>query len=153
MGAVTLQDSATIPLLSQENTDAQNAIIKVNIEGMTCQSCVRNIEGTVSKQKGILTIKVSIFFCLTLFISNNCLHLFFQVNLEEKSGTINYEIDKVTPDEIIEYIEDMGFDASLFSSTNNKISSCTIEIEGMTCNSCVKNIEGKLNISNCQKIL
>lgn len=62
MGALILHDSATTPLLGQENTDTRTATVKVNIEGMTCQSCVRNIEGTVSKQKGILNIKVSRFF-------------------------------------------------------------------------------------------
>lgn len=47
--------SLTTPLLEGEVVDNT---IKVNIIGMTCQSCVRNIEETVSKKPGILNIKV-----------------------------------------------------------------------------------------------
>jgi Heavy-metal-associated domain len=37
----------------------------VGVDGMTCMSCVRNIEGTVGARDGIKTIKV-IFLCLFL---------------------------------------------------------------------------------------
>jgi Cu+-exporting ATPase len=32
----------------------------VNIEGMTCQSCVKNIEGTISANSGVNQISVSL---------------------------------------------------------------------------------------------
>lgn len=38
--------------------DSDDGTIQVNIVGMTCQSCVRNIEETVSKRIGIYKIKV-----------------------------------------------------------------------------------------------
>lgn len=33
--------------------------VSVQIEGMTCMSCVRNIEGTTSSNPGVLSAKVS----------------------------------------------------------------------------------------------
>lgn len=41
-----------------EKGDENGGIIRVNIFGMTCQSCVKNIEGTVIQKPGILNIKV-----------------------------------------------------------------------------------------------
>lgn len=37
----------------------REAAVDVHVEGMTCQSCVRNIEGHVGQQPGVLHIKVS----------------------------------------------------------------------------------------------
>lgn len=45
----------TVPLLKTPETDCT---IKVNIIGMTCQSCVKNIEETVGSKRGIINIKV-----------------------------------------------------------------------------------------------
>ena len=38
----------------------EESSLVVNIQGMTCQSCVKNIEGTISSLEGILNIKVNI---------------------------------------------------------------------------------------------
>jgi len=35
------------------------ADIKINISGMTCQSCVSGIEGNIGSMPGVLSIKVS----------------------------------------------------------------------------------------------
>ena len=40
----------------------------LDIQGMTCQSCVKNIESNISKEKGVLSIKVS---CLLFDNQNN----------------------------------------------------------------------------------
>ncbi|CAH1976988.1 unnamed protein product [Acanthoscelides obtectus] len=100
--------------------------IKVKIDGMTCQSCVRSIEENVVKQPGIYSIKV---------------------NLEGKHGIVQYDPKTVTADQICEYIDDMGFEASLpmLSSDNQEINKCVIDIKGMTCNSCVQSIEGMIS--------
>lgn len=37
----------------------------------------------------------------------------------------------------------MGFEASLPLDTKQEFSTCTLDIKGMTCNSCVQTIEGK----------
>lgn len=44
---------------SDEEEDGEDEVV-VDIEGMTCQSCVRNIQDTVGKHPGIFSIKVSL---------------------------------------------------------------------------------------------
>lgn len=124
---------------SQEIKDSSNAssTMKVNIEGMRCQSCVKNIEGTIGSRPEVLSIKII---------------------LEEKLGYIEYKANEITPEELVEAIEDMGFTASLFKEESNSIekkqinhvsqsniSICSIHVDGMTCMSCVKTITGVLS--------
>lgn len=109
---------------------AETSIVTVNIDGMTCMSCVRSIEETVGNNLGILSIKV---------------------NLQEKTGLVRYDAALVTPQEICDYIEDMGFEASIpFTSLDEteSIISAVIDIRGMTCNSCVQSIEGMISTAN-----
>ncbi|KAK5638149.1 hypothetical protein RI129_012444 [Pyrocoelia pectoralis] len=109
-----------------ESVSKSESAIKVNIIGMTCQSCVRNIEDTVGKKPGILSIKV---------------------NLVEKCGLVHYDANLITPQDICEYIEDIGFEAQLpLLQDNLTVNTCHVHIEGMTCNSCVKSIEGMLSV-------
>ncbi|KAK1127732.1 hypothetical protein K0M31_003221 [Melipona bicolor] len=121
-----------------EDSTKASTTMRVNIEGMRCQSCVKNIEGTIGSRSDVLSIKVE---------------------LEEKLGYIEYKADEVTPDELIKAIEDMGFTASLRStdesssvernrdgrSLQSAVSTCTIHIDGMTCMSCVKTITEALS--------
>ncbi|XP_031365987.1 copper-transporting ATPase 1 isoform X3 [Apis dorsata] len=124
---------------SQEIKDSSNAssTMKVNIEGMRCQSCVKNIEGTIGSRPEVLSIKII---------------------LEEKLGYIEYKANEITSEKLVETIEDMGFTASLFKEESNSIekkqinhvsqsniSTCNIHIDGMTCMSCVKTITGVLS--------
>lgn len=110
------------PLLPSDATNT--TIVRINIYGMTCQSCVRNIESTISQKPGIIHIKV---------------------NLEERSALVTYENATTTPQQICENIDDMGFEASLpLLSEAPSIRVCEIGIEGMTCTSCVKSIEGNI---------
>ncbi|XP_050770954.1 copper-transporting ATPase 2 isoform X1 [Gymnogyps californianus] len=111
---------------SQEHT------VAVNIVGMTCQSCVQSLEGRIPKVKGIVSIKVS---------------------LEENNAVIKYLQSEISPEQICQEIQDMGFDANIAEErlTPATVSlSCLREavvklrIEGMTCQSCVTNIEGKI---------
>ncbi|KAE8738139.1 hypothetical protein FOCC_FOCC016381 [Frankliniella occidentalis] len=101
---------------------AREATVDVHVEGMTCQSCVRNIEGHVGKQPGVLHIKVS---------------------LEQKSASITYDPNVTTAEELRSTIDDMGFDATL--EDNSIELACQIRVEGMTCMSCVRNIEGTIS--------
>ncbi|XP_054978390.1 copper-transporting ATPase 1 isoform X2 [Sorex araneus] len=136
--------------LTQETT--------INIDGMTCNSCVQSIESVISKKAGVKSI------CVSLANSN---------------GTIEYDPLLTSPETLREAIEDMGFDATvsdmneplvvitqpssempLLTSTNEfytktvtpvhekedaKTSSkCYIQVSGMTCASCVANIERNL---------
>lgn len=102
----------------------------VAIEGMTCMSCVRNIEGKISQCQGVHKISVS---------------------LERKLGFVKYDPDKISPEAIVMAIDDMGFEAHLKQrekSTKQDAGvtmTCRIGIEGMTCQSCVRNIESTVS--------
>ena len=65
----------------------ENCALKIG--GMTCASCVNNIEKTISKVPGVETILVSLM-----------------------SGRANVTYtSEITPEEIAQEVEDMGFDA------------------------------------------
>ncbi|XP_012223719.2 copper-transporting ATPase 1 isoform X2 [Linepithema humile] len=109
----------------------ETSTIRIDIQGMTCQSCVRNIEGMIGERPDVVSIRVV---------------------LEEKAGYIEYKTHETTPQELAEAIEDMGFTASLPMSCDVEneaaaptISTCSIHVDGMTCSSCVKNITGVLS--------
>ncbi|XP_030320263.1 copper-transporting ATPase 2 isoform X1 [Calypte anna] len=111
---------------SQEHTMA------VRIVGMTCQSCVQSIEGRISKVEGIVSIKVS---------------------LEKNNAVIKYLQSEISPEQICQEIQDMGFDANIAEerlTTETLNASCVREaivklrVEGMTCQSCATSIEGKI---------
>lgn len=48
----------TIPLISKQSNDVTT---KISINGMTCQSCVKNIESVLGGKNGISNIKVGSF--------------------------------------------------------------------------------------------
>uniref|UniRef100_A0A8C2FL56 P-type Cu(+) transporter n=1 Tax=Cyprinus carpio TaxID=7962 RepID=A0A8C2FL56_CYPCA len=128
------------------------SVAEIHIEGMTCGSCVQSIEGLISQKKGVRSAKVS---------------------LASHQGTFEFDPLVTTSEELRAAIEDMGFDAFLpgkqFQKTQqqcpllsfplkpasneaesdaepsaNTISKCFIQIGGMTCASCVANIERNL---------
>ncbi|XP_025830887.1 copper-transporting ATPase 1 isoform X2 [Agrilus planipennis] len=123
--------SVQTPLLGDVEAEG---VVRINIKGMTCQSCVRNIEETIGQKQGINKIKV---------------------NLEENSALIHYDTGILNPHDICEAIDDMGFEASLpllggssdtaTASTSEQVSTCVLGIEGMTCDTCVKGIEGMVS--------
>lgn len=104
---------------------------------MTCQSCVRNIESNIRTKPGVVSIKV---------------------NLQEKAGYVDYDPQFTDPKQIATEIEDMGFDceylpdkdeddeiaARIIQISQTKVQNTRISIEGMRCQSCVKNIEGNI---------
>lgn len=63
-----------------------------------------------------------------------------QVSLENKNAKVTFDPSKLSPEEIRNAIDSMGFEASLFPSTQTSV----IGIEGMTCQSCVRTIESNL---------
>uniref|UniRef100_A0A669QW51 P-type Cu(+) transporter n=1 Tax=Phasianus colchicus TaxID=9054 RepID=A0A669QW51_PHACC len=106
--------------------------VAVNVVGMTCQSCVQSIEGRISKVKGVVSIKVS---------------------LELNNALVKYLQSEISPEQICQEIEDMGFDANIAEERLTPVSvnlPCSREaviklrIEGMTCQSSVTSIEGKI---------
>lgn len=105
----------------------QRVQVMVSVEGMTCMSCVRNIEGTISTRPGVKSISVS---------------------LEKKLANLVIDPLEISPESVAEAIDDMGFPAKLLSPLPSSAPShieTRIRVEGMTCQSCVRNIEGNMS--------
>ncbi|XP_013035109.3 copper-transporting ATPase 2 isoform X2 [Anser cygnoides] len=153
--------------LAGEPLDDMTCTAVVRIDGMTCNSCVQSIEGTISQRQGVQHIAVS---------------------LAGKTGTIRYDPAVTNGEELRAAIEDMGFDVSLLADTGtgehkhrpdasdaavqprapesprqdrasdallegphldgpnqpSEAKKCFLQITGMTCASCVSTIERKL---------
>ncbi|KAM4601643.1 copper-transporting ATPase 2 isoform 2-T2 [Polymixia lowei] len=108
--------------------------VRIRVDGMSCQSCVQSIEGHIGKLPGVSHI---------------------QVFLQDAAALIVFRPLVVTQEELRAKIEDMGFGATLLegelkafalkTSTQTSIESATVWIVGMTCNSCVQSIEGRIS--------
>uniref|UniRef100_A0AAZ3SB51 Copper-transporting ATPase 2 n=1 Tax=Oncorhynchus tshawytscha TaxID=74940 RepID=A0AAZ3SB51_ONCTS len=117
------------------------SLTRIRVKGMTCQSCVRSIEGRIGTLPGVLHIKVS---------------------LSDQEAVVQFQPHTVTSEEVKEQIENMGFGATLTNKDTSidcgqgetPVSSSILDsltrtsvigIVGMTCNSCVQSIEGKIS--------
>ena len=106
--------------------------VDIHIDGMTCDSCSRGIEMTLSGKKGVKSITVS---------------------LAKKLATITYDKTLTAANDVSEWIEDMGFGATLSMNSSNEDAEakgtngnvCVFNITGMTCHSCARTIEAKLS--------
>uniref|UniRef100_A0A8C7P8G7 Copper-transporting ATPase 2 n=1 Tax=Oncorhynchus mykiss TaxID=8022 RepID=A0A8C7P8G7_ONCMY len=122
-------------------TEATESLTRIRVKGMTCQSCVRSIEGRIGTLPGVLHIKVS---------------------LSDQEAVVQFQPHIVTSEEVKEQIENMGFGATLTNKDTSidcgqgetPVSSSILDsltqtsvigIVGMTCNSCVQSIEGKIS--------
>ena len=76
-----------MPEVRVEENDSRT-VCTLGIEGMTCHSCVSLIESTVGEMRGVVGVTVS---------------------LAERRGTVEYDSALVTPEEIKNAVEDMGF--------------------------------------------
>ncbi|XP_037655883.1 copper-transporting ATPase 2 isoform X2 [Choloepus didactylus] len=111
---------------------SQTATGTVSILGMTCQSCVKSIEDRISSVEGIMDIRVS---------------------LEQGRATVSYVPSAVSLQEVCRHIEDLGYEASVaegraasWPSRSSPAGEAVVKlrVEGMTCQSCVSSIEGKI---------
>lgn len=104
---------------TSDGEDEDCRTVLVSVEGMTCQSCVRSIQDNMQLRTGIISIKVS---------------------LENKSAEVKYDSARTNPQEIVDAIEDLGFNAKLTTSEESAV----INIKGMTCERCVRTVETNL---------
>uniref|UniRef100_A0A8C5JKI1 ATPase copper transporting beta n=1 Tax=Junco hyemalis TaxID=40217 RepID=A0A8C5JKI1_JUNHY len=138
----------------------KEAVAKLRVEGMTCQSCVTNIEGKIRKLHGVAKIKVS---------------------LDNQEAIIAYHPYIIQPDDLRRHISDLGYDCTIKSKSAplklgaldlqrlqnanprethanlesdgldllvpgmGSTATVTVQIEGMHCKSCVRNIEGNIS--------
>ncbi|XP_066032203.1 copper-transporting ATPase 2 isoform X1 [Chamaea fasciata] len=135
----------------------KEAVVKLRVEGMTCQSCVTNIEGKIRKLHGVAKIKVS---------------------LDNQEAIIAYHPYIIQPDDLKSHISDLGYECTIKSKSAplklgafdlqrlqnanpretpaslertgldplvtemGSTATVTLQIEGMHCKSCVRNIKG-----------
>ena len=82
------------------------------VKGMTCQSCVNSIETKLSGYSSMQSVKV---------------------DLAKEQVEVLYRTDDISKEEIINLIEDVGFDVESNNQTlENDFSTSYINIEGMT---------------------
>ncbi|KAL7370037.1 hypothetical protein ABVT39_017057 [Epinephelus coioides] len=93
------------------------------VMGMTCASCVANIERNLLKHKGIITVLVS---------------------LMAGKAEVKYDSEVINAAAVTQLIEDLGFGAKLIEENAVTHGKLDLTITGMTCASCVHNIESKL---------
>ncbi|KAL2088165.1 hypothetical protein ACEWY4_016993 [Coilia grayii] len=111
------------------------AQVRIQVEGMTCQSCVRSIEGRVGQLPGVAVV---------------------QVSLGDKEARVTFDPGQVCAEDLRVHIEDMGFDATLTSSPMPPPSphgrslegnsaagevATSLQVEGMHCGSCERSIQ------------
>lgn len=92
----------------------------LDIEGMTCSSCVRAVEETVRNLDGVQNVSV---------------------NFATEKLQVDFDDDRTKVDGIIDAVRKKGYGASLPSESTRK----TYDVEGMTCASCVKRVEDVIN--------
>ncbi|XP_059819966.1 copper-transporting ATPase 2-like isoform X4 [Hypanus sabinus] len=94
----------------------------LQITGMTCASCVANIERNLQKEEGIHSVLVA---------------------LMAGKAEIKYNPDIIQPTAIAELIKDLGFGATVIEDTSSA-GNLELNVTGMTCASCVHDIESNL---------
>ncbi|XP_078719056.1 copper-transporting ATPase 1-like [Lampetra fluviatilis] len=150
---------------------ADNPTVVLHVAGMTCDSCVQNVEGGLAKRAGVRSVSVS---------------------LGDGTATVSYDRDVTSPEILQGAVEDMGYGATLTDGhdsvqaprgcrekdvegapTPPKVGceggqrpdyviselppkpsgereaarepeKCLLRVSGMTCASCVANIENNL---------
>uniref|UniRef100_S4RXR6 HMA domain-containing protein n=1 Tax=Petromyzon marinus TaxID=7757 RepID=S4RXR6_PETMA len=135
---------------------ADNPTVVLRVTGMTCASCVQNVEGGLAKRAGVRSVSVS---------------------LGDGTATVSYDRGVTSPEILQGAVEDMGYGATLTGNIPLSLSpvtfppsltvnldlyvelppkpsgeredarepeKCLLRVTGMTCASCVANIENNL---------
>ncbi len=96
-------------------TDGPGARAVLDIEGMTCAMCVATITEGLEELPGVGEV---------------------HVNLATAKASVRYDPEKVTFAQMIDAVKDRGYDV--------RTERQRLEIDGMTCASCVQTVEGAL---------
>uniref|UniRef100_A0A673ZJY7 P-type Cu(+) transporter n=1 Tax=Salmo trutta TaxID=8032 RepID=A0A673ZJY7_SALTR len=99
----------------------------IQIGGMTCASCVANIERNLRNKHGIYSVLVA---------------------LMASKAEVRYNPEVMDPLKIAEYVRELGFTASVMENYEGSDGSLELVVRGMTCSSCVHKIESSLMKEN-----
>jgi len=113
------------PIQLPSSEKASTKRLELPVTGMTCAACSARVQKGLNEMEGVSEANV---------------------NLAAERATINFEPDKVTVDDFIKKIEDLGYGTS-----SSKIE---LPIKGMTCAACVarvqkalENLDGVLDVA------
>ncbi|XP_068251420.1 copper-transporting ATPase 2 [Nyctibius grandis] len=138
----------------------REAVVKLRVEGMTCQSCVTNIEGKIRKLHGVARVKVSLgnqeaiiayypYIIQPDDLKSHISNLGYDCTIKSKSAPLKLRVldreclQNASPKETPPSLKSDGVD--LLIDERSGTATVTVQIEGMRCKSCVRNIEGNIS--------
>ncbi|KAL2768522.1 copper-transporting ATPase 1 isoform 2 [Daubentonia madagascariensis] len=95
----------------------------IQVAGMTCASCVANIERNLRREEGIYSVLVA---------------------LMAGKAEVRYNPTVIQPPIIAEFIRELGFGATVIENADEGDGVLELVVRGMTCASCVHKIESTL---------
>ncbi|XP_063189725.1 copper-transporting ATPase 2 [Chroicocephalus ridibundus] len=139
---------------------SREAVVKLRVEGMTCQSCVTHIEGKIRKLHGVARIKVSLgnqeaiiayypYIIQPDDLKSHISNLGYECTIKSKSaplklGVLDLErLQNANPKETPASLEGDGVNSLVVEMSST--ATVAVQIEGMHCKSCVRNIEGNIS--------
>jgi P-type Cu+ transporter len=135
--SVSLNDDEPL----RQSEPAHMATTTIKVDGMTCGACTSAVEAGFKDLPGAGAVSVS---------------------LVMGRAVIHHNPEKLSADQVVEIIEDRGFDAEILSTnlpastpfanvketaknqagySGSKISTTTLAVEGMTCGACTSSVE------------
>jgi P-type Cu+ transporter len=117
----------------QQKTKDPSSEANLLISGMTCASCVRRVERGLEKLEGVDSASV---------------------NLATERATVSYDPEILKPDDLRAAVEKAGYGVEELQSEEPRVGhppitatpgEITLDVEGMTCASCVRRVERSLN--------
>ncbi|XP_056898635.1 copper-transporting ATPase 1 [Takifugu flavidus] len=107
----------------RENAGDRHSKCYIQIGGMTCASCVANIERNLKNERGIYSVLVA---------------------LMASKAEVRYNPEIIDPLKIAECVKELGFTASVMENYEGSDGNLELVVRGMTCASCVHKIESNL---------
>uniref|UniRef100_A0A8C2X6F7 P-type Cu(+) transporter n=1 Tax=Cyclopterus lumpus TaxID=8103 RepID=A0A8C2X6F7_CYCLU len=109
--------------VKDKELDNTNSKCYIQIGGMTCASCVANIERNLKNESGIYSVLVA---------------------LMASKAEVRYNPELIDPVKIAECVKELGFTASVMENYEGSDGNLELVVRGMTCASCVHKIESSL---------
>ncbi|MFT7809850.1 copper-transporting ATPase 1 [Arapaima gigas] len=121
----SVKEKEAEPVAVQGGRGGAQAISKcfIQVGGMTCASCVANIERNLKNEDGIYSVLVA---------------------LMAGKAEVRYNPKLIDPASIAECIRELGFKASVMENYDGSDGTLELVVRGMTCASCVHKIESNL---------
>ncbi|XP_060038520.1 copper-transporting ATPase 1 isoform X2 [Erinaceus europaeus] len=117
-----LYTKMTVPIPDKEEKKTSSKCY-IQVTGMTCASCVANIERNLRREEGIYSVLVA---------------------LMAGKAEVRYNPALIQPPVIAEFIRELGFGATVIENAEEGDGVLELVVKGMTCASCVHKIESTL---------